>query len=78
MIKHEKIRDVESENSEICLFCGSYKKQDWDDYTPFMYCDCKDVKHNEQVNKQIEDLKSSIRKPRYQIVKRYELVRLKK
>ena len=61
----------------ICLYCGQKEKRHWDEYTSYYECDCEDVVHNEKINKQIAELKTQLRRPRFKLEEKTHLVSAK-
>jgi hypothetical protein len=74
MPKEIKVPDTEHPEN-YCLFCGNRLKTGYDEYTPYSYCDCADVKHNEHIAKQIAQLKAQLKRPRFSVQKRIVLVK---
>jgi hypothetical protein len=61
----------------ICLFCGKEKKVDFEEYERFYYCDCPDAVETEKINKQIEDLRRKLPRPKFEIRTRSVLSKVK-
>jgi len=72
----EKEIEISHYAEPYCMFCGEPEKANWDEYTRYSECDCKDAMHNRKIRKQIESLKDAIVKPKYEIIKRRFLVKL--
>jgi hypothetical protein len=52
------------------MFYGREKKQGFDEYHPYDYCDCNDYKLNEKINNQIEELERRRPKKKFKISNR--------
>jgi len=65
-VKEDKIlRGTEN----ICLFCGNEKEEEWDEYTQYFQCNCKDAKKYREILEQIGKLKDQLPEPKYEIIK---------
>lgn len=61
----------------LCLFCGNGKKETYEEYESYFYCDCPDAVESEKIRKQIEELKRKLPRAKFEINKRMVLSKVK-
>ena len=61
----------------LCLFCGKEKKDSYEEYERYSYCDCADAVETDKINKQIEDLKRKLPRPKFEIHKKSVLSKVR-
>lgn len=72
-MKEEKIlSSIEAEH--VCLFCGQQEKRHWEENTPYFDCDCEDVLFNKKIYEQMRDLEKKLRKPKFEVERKWHLV----
>ena len=70
-------RIIKDEERRPCLYCGAEMKRGYDDCDPFLYCDCPDYKKKEEICEEIERLRRKIPRPKYEIIKKDHLEKVK-
>ena len=74
----QKSKPIEIEildnEDRYCLYCGQPLKRGYDEYTPYHYCDCPDVLHNEKIRQEITKLKEQLKPTKFIVVKKAFLV----
>jgi len=59
-----------SEWNDLCLFCGKEKDRKCEDYHFYHECDCKDAVEHRRIMEEIERLKRTLPKEKFQIIKK--------